>query len=109
MLETVFLKVKEDRVDALKHWMEELRQREDEVLETFRREGARHEAAYLLESTEGPMLVYVQEAADPERAHRAFQESNLPVDLEHRQVTRDVVAGRLEVAKLFNLSMPDGR
>ena len=109
MLETVFLRVKEDKVDALKHWIEELRQREDEVLETLRNEGSRHEAAYLLESAEGPVLVYGQETADPEKAHRAFRESELPVDLEHRRVMRDVVAGRLEAEELINLSMPDGR
>lgn len=108
MLETVFLRVKEDKVEALKDWMRDLRQREKEVLETFHNEGSRHEAAYLLESAEGPVLVYVQEIADPERAHQAFRESELPVDLEHRAVMQDVVAGRLEVQELLNLSVPGG-
>lgn len=109
MLEIAFLRVKEDKVDILKNWMQEIRQREDEVLETFRNEGTRHEAAYLLEDAEGPVLVYAQETVDPERAHQAFRDSELPIDLEHRQVMQDVVAGRLEAEELLNLSTPDGR
>lgn len=36
MLEVVFSRVREDKVEMLKSWMEELNSREDEVLETFR-------------------------------------------------------------------------
>lgn len=108
MLEVAFLRVKEDKVEVLKEWMEEIQQRENEVLETFRNEGTRHEAAYLLQDTAGgAVLVYAQETVDPERAHQAFRESELPIDLEHRQVMQDVVAGRLEAEELLNLSMPD--
>lgn len=109
MLEVAFLRVKEDKVDVLKEWMEEIRRREGEVLETFYNEGARHEAAYLLEDADGPLLVYVQETVDAQTAHQAFRESELPIGLEHRQVMQDVIAGRLDVEELLNLSMPDGR
>lgn len=104
-METVVLRVKKDKVDVLKSWMEELRRREGEVLETMRNEGSRHEAAYLLENAEGPVLVWVQEVADPERAHRVFRESGAPIDSEHREVMGEVISGRLRTEELLNLSV----
>lgn len=101
----VFLRVREDKPGVLKDWVRELRQREDEVLESFRNGGTRHEAAYLLEDADGPVLVHAQETVDPQTAHRAFRESELAIDLKHRQVMQEVVVGRMEAEELLNLSM----
>ena len=105
MLEVVFSRVEEARVEQLRAWMEELGHREDEVLETFRNEGTRHERAFLLEGRDGPVLVYAIEAEDPERARQAYSDSTLPIDLEHRRVMREVLSGRSEVEELLNLSL----
>jgi len=103
MLKIVFVRVREEKLDLLKGWIEELKRREDEVLETFEQEGTRHERAYLLEGKEGPVLVYAMEMEDPERARRAYQESELPIDLEHREVMRKVTAGPVQVEQLLDL------
>jgi hypothetical protein len=107
MLEVAFLRVREEKVDALREWMAEIGRREDEALETLRNEGTRHERAYLLECKEGPVLVYALEMEDPERAHRAFRESALPIDAEHKRVMGEVIAGRLQPEELLDLSLPD--
>lgn len=101
----VFLRVREDKPDVLKDWVRELRQREDGVLEPFRNGGTRHEAACLLEDADGPVLVHAQETVDPQTAHRVFRESEPAIDLKHRQVMQDVVAGRLEARESLNPSM----
>jgi hypothetical protein len=84
--------------------MHELTQRRDEVVETFRAEGTRHESAYLLQGASGPVLVYVQQVDDPEQARRAFAASQLPIDLQHKQVMAEVREGRANVELLFDLS-----
>ena len=109
MLEVVFSRVREDKVDDLKGWMEELKNREDEVLETFRNEGTRHERVFLLEGFDGPVLVYAMEMGDPEGARRAYLNSDLPIDQEHRRVMGEVLSGRAEAEELLNLGGPPER
>jgi hypothetical protein len=53
MMRVGFFEVRADQVEHLRAWMHELTQRRDEVLETFRAEGTRHECAYLLQGA-GP-------------------------------------------------------
>lgn len=108
MLQVVFARVREGKVDALKAWMEELKRREDEVLETFRNEGTLHERYFLLEGREGPALACVMAVDDPERAGEAFRGSALPIDHEHREVMEEVLAEALPVEELLDLSMPRG-
>jgi Family of unknown function (DUF6176) len=104
MLRVGFLKVRPDQVDRLRAWTQELTQRRDEVLETFRAESTRHECAYLLQGASGLILVYVQQVDDPERARRAFAASQLPIDLEHKQVMAEVREGPAEAELLFDIS-----
>jgi len=40
-------KIEPDKVDRLKEWMDEVRERESEVIETFQSEGMLTEAAFL--------------------------------------------------------------
>ncbi len=92
MLSVVLRKVKDGEVDRLRSWMAELNERQDEVRETFAQEGVMHERAYLLEMEKGPVLVYAIEARDFEAASRAYNDSTLPIDLEHRKVMSKVLA-----------------
>jgi hypothetical protein len=71
VLRVRFLKVKPDRVERLRAWMDELARRHDEVVVTFAQETVRHEAAWLLETSAGPILVYAIEADDLDEAQRA--------------------------------------
>jgi len=94
MLRVEFSRVREGQVDQLREWMRALMSRQAEVRQTFEQEGVRHEAAYLLEAAEGPVLVYAIELQDEARAMQAFESSTVPIDLEHRRRMDDVLAGR---------------
>lgn len=101
MIKLSILKVRPDRVERLRSWFAELTRRREEVLETFRREGTRHEIVRLLETGDGPVLIYAMEAADLERAAEAFRTSPLPIDREHRDVLRACLAESAATEELF--------
>jgi hypothetical protein len=110
VLEVRFIRVRQDGVARLRQWMAELAERSDEVRETFRREGVRHERAFLLDHGGEALLVYAMESDDPERARAAFAQSTLPIDLEHKRVIEDVSAGAAPAEALADLRLdPDGR
>jgi hypothetical protein len=94
MLRVEFSQVRDGQVDRLRAWMRELMARPDEVRETFEQEGVRHEAAYLMQSVDGPVLVYAIDVDDMEPAQQAFEHSSLPLDLEHRRTMDAVLVSR---------------
>jgi hypothetical protein len=83
--------------------MAELGRRQDEVRATFRNEGVRHEQAYLIESVNGPVLVYAIEVEDPEAALLAYAASTLPLDAEHRKVMAAVLGPPAEAELLYEV------
>src|SRR4029077_3205942 len=94
MLRVQFSRVKDGQVERLRAWMQELMARPDEVRATFAQEGVRHEAAYLIEAREGPVLLYAIEVDDEARGFEAYTNSTLPIDLEHRRIMESVLVGR---------------
>jgi hypothetical protein len=108
MIEIAFFRVHHNQVERLRDWLGELARRADETRASFAQEGTRHERAYLLHDRDGPILVYAMELDDPERAHQAYAASTLPIDLEHKQVMRQVIAGRVDAELLYDLgTIPD--
>jgi Family of unknown function (DUF6176) len=105
MIEIAFARVHHDQVERLRGWLQELTQRADETRATFAQEGVRHERAYLLRDRDGPILIYAIEAEDPERARQAYAASTLPIDAEHKQVMRQVIAGRIDAELIYHLSL----
>ena len=105
MIRVAFKKIAPDKVDKLTWWLSELHRREDEVRETFRQETVRHEQAYLLESSDHPILVYIMEVEDPDAARRAFQSSDLPIDREHREVMDEVASETLNIELLYDVRL----
>jgi hypothetical protein len=102
VLRVRFFRVKPDKIDRLREWMEELHRRRDEVLETFAQETVRHEAAWLMETVEGTILVYAIEAEDLDQAQRAVEENPLPIDLEHRAVMDEIIEVPIELEQLLD-------
>jgi hypothetical protein len=98
-----FFEIRPDQVERLRAWTHELTRRRDEVLETFRAETTQQECPYLLPGASGPILVYAQQVDDPDQAHRAFAASELPIDLQHKQVMAEVREGSAEVEVLFDI------
>lgn len=105
MIRVAFRKIPANKVDRLKAWLAEAQSREDEVRETFRQETVTHEQAFLLKCANEDILVYVMEVEDPETANRAFQDSILPIDRQHREVMEDVVSETLEPELLYDVRL----
>jgi hypothetical protein len=105
MLELAFHRVADGELDRLRSWMGELMRRRDEVIETFENEGTRHEVAYLLSTSDGPILVQAMEVEDRERARAAFRSSSLPIDVEHKQVMRRVLGEAVPAEALYEAAM----
>ena len=55
----------------------------------------------LLKTSDGPILIYAMEAPDHERAAAAFKQSKLAIDIEHKQVMKQVLAGKADVELLY--------
>jgi hypothetical protein len=105
VLDVHFHRVRPDQVDSLRAWMAELMRRQNEVRETFRNEGVRHEQAFLLHTDEGVVLVYIHEVEDPEAARRAYSASTLPIDLEHRQRMSAALDGAATAELLYEVRL----
>jgi len=99
-------RVAEGQLDVLRWWMGELMRRSDEVLQTFHNEGTREEQVYLLHTSDGPILVYVMDVADPERADFAFRYSALPIDQQHKQVMHQVLGDPVDAELLYDVRLP---
>lgn len=86
-----FFRVAPEKLDRLRWWMAEVARRRDEALETLANESVRHEAAWLLQTPDGPILVYAIEAEDLAQVDRAFRSSSFRIDHDHRRVMDEVL------------------
>jgi hypothetical protein len=59
---------------------------------------------HLLSGVDGPVLLYVMDVDDVEKAQRAFATSKLPIDVEHKRVMRACSLGPAESEVLFECS-----
>ena len=100
-----FARVLPGKVDRLRWWLREVARRRDEALETLVSEGVRHEAAWLLETADGPILVYAIEAEDLARVDEAFNTSTFPIDHEHRRIMDEVLGEPYPVEALLDLRL----
>ena len=85
--------------------MAELAERRQEVLETFANETVRHEVGYLMETSDGLVLVYAIEAEDLDRASQAVVERPFPIDLQHRKVMSEVLAEEIDLEPILDESI----
>ena len=104
MLRVSFRAIRPGKEARLRAWLVELNDRAEEVRATFRDETVRTEQAFIVAGPDGPMLVYVMEAADFERGTSAFTNSQHPIDAEHRAVMKECVGPALDVRPLYNVS-----
>jgi len=101
MLSVVFSRVRDGEVERLRAWGRELMERSDEVRETFRQEGVRHESSHLIQTADGWVHVIAIEVEDMERARAAFAASKLPIDSEHREVMQAALDGLFPAELLY--------
>lgn len=84
-------KIEPGKTERLREWTEEIRDREDEAVETLANEGMHLEAAFLERTDEGAFLVYFVKADDVDAVFAAFEESDHEIDHEHRDVLDEVL------------------
>jgi len=100
-----FVKVRPERVVQLREWFAELSRRKPEVLASFEQESTRAERVHLMLTATGPVLVYVMDVVNPERAAAAFSSSTLPIDVEHKAAMNACCIGSAEAELLFECSV----
>jgi hypothetical protein len=104
-----FRRIKPEKETELRAWLAALSTRADEVRLTFVDETVRHEQAFILQTVDGPVLVYAVEAEDFERGRAAFAQSTHPIDKEHKRVMAECLGDRLEVPPLHDVAIKDSR
>lgn len=107
MLRVVFSRIKPGKEARLRDWLKELGERADEVRATFVDETVRHEQGFILNTSEGSMLIYVMEAEDLERGRKAYLASTHPIDAQHRQVMAECLDGTVVVEPLYDVALRD--
>jgi len=107
MLHVSFRRVKPGKEAQLRAWLAELSARTDEVRSTFVEETVRHEQAFVLQTVDGPILVYAMEAADCDRGRVVFAQSKHAIDEEHKQVMGECLGDRLDVQPLYDVALDD--
>ena len=107
MLRVSFRRVKPGKEARLRAWLAELSARAGEVRATFVDETVRHEQAFILQTVDGPVLVYAMEAADFDRGREAFARSKHAIDEEHKQVMGECLGDRLKVEPLYDVALDD--
>jgi hypothetical protein len=109
MIELSFHRVRPEKVERLRTWLSEVMRRKDEALETFAREGTRHEVASLTMTNEGPVLVYAIERDPTIDGQKAFLTSDLPIDKEHLAVLKECLFARHDAETLLDIALPSER
>lgn len=107
MIHITVTQVDPGKVEKLRDWLQVVQgPRRDEVTATLVDEGVRHERAVLVESSDGPLLVYVVECDDYEAARAAFAKSEHPIDAEHKQVMAEVGGTPVPFEELLDVKPP---
>jgi hypothetical protein len=107
MLRVNFRRIKPGKEAQLRAWLTELSERSDEVRATFVHETVRHEQAFVLQTVDGPILVYAVEAVDHDRGRDAFARSKHAIDEQHKKVMGECLGARVEVQPLYDVALDD--
>ncbi|GAB2944122.1 hypothetical protein GCM10027280_36070 [Micromonospora polyrhachis] len=104
MIRLAVARVHPDQVDALRAWFHELESgRRAEALLTLADERCSHELATLVESSDGPLLVYAMEVEDEGRSRAAYAASSHAIDSEHRAVMAAALNGQPTHERVLDL------
>lgn len=105
MLRVSFRRIKPDKEVQLRAWLAALSTRADEVRATFVDETVRQEQAFILQTAEGPVLVCAMEAEDFKRGRAAFNQSNHPIDEEHKSIMAECLGDDLGLQPLYDVAL----
>ncbi|WP_240642433.1 DUF6176 family protein [Microbacterium sulfonylureivorans] len=90
---------------SVEHWLGEVNgPLRSEAIETLRAEGVSHETAIILDTSDGPVIVYAMETDDIDRARRVGAASTHPIDRRHHEVMRAADDGPAPFRVVLDLS-----
>ena len=104
MLNATIARVREDELPKLRAWLASLGERRDELGESYRRQGTRHELFFLVRARGQPLLVLISELDDVEQASSAFLRSDFPLDVEFKTLFQQVSPELADVELLYDSS-----
>ena len=107
MIRVELRRVKPEKEARLREWLSELNSRADEVRATFEDETVRAEQAYIIPTSDGPVLVYAMEAEDFDVGAQAYANSKHPIDHEHRAVMKECLGEPLRLKPLYEVKAND--
>jgi len=100
LLNASFAAIQETDVPVIREWLASLAERRDELRESYRNQGTRHELFFLVRAPD-PVLVLISELDDVEQGSVTFLRSRLPLDLEFKSLVQTVSNGEMLVAELL--------
>jgi len=113
MLNATFVRVRRSEVPRLRAWLRDLRARREELAESYRLQGTRHERFFLVDvpggpeearGADGPLLVLLSELEDTDRGGTAFLRSRAPLDVEFKTLIQEIARDELEPELLYDSS-----
>jgi hypothetical protein len=107
MLRVTIRRVKPEKEARLREWLSGLNARADEVRATFEAETVRAEKAYIIPTSDGPVLVYAMEAEDFDVGAQAYATSKHPIDHEHRAVMQECLGESVGSRPLYDVAITD--
>lgn len=102
MLNTTIARVDEEDVPILREWLSSLATRRDELRESYRTQGTRHEQFFLVRTRRTPILVLISELENVEEGTRTFLASELPIDVEFKSLYQEISPEEAEVELLYD-------
>ena len=107
MIRLAVRSVRPDEEQKLRDWLGVVNgPRSAEALATLAGEGCTHEIGVLVQTSDGPLLVYAMEVQDEERSRQAARDSPHAIDAEHKRVMLSTLSNGLEVETLIDLRSP---
>jgi len=96
--------VRPSEEQKLRDWLGVLNgPRSSEAQATLTAEGCTHEVGILVQTSDGPLLVYAMAVEDEERSRQAGLDSRHAIDADHKRVRAAALAGEPEMERLLDL------
>jgi hypothetical protein len=108
MIELSVRRVKPGQEETLRSWLGQVGgSRRGEAAATLIDEGVTHETVVLVETADGPVVVYAIEADDLDRAYEVARTSRHRIDADHKRIMESALGEAVPIEVLLDLR-PDG-
>lgn len=104
MLNTTFVRVREDALPRLREWLRGLEDRREELRASYATEGTLQEQFFVVRGADGPILVLVTELENRRRGEESFLRSHMRLDVEFKNLIQEVGLGEPDLELLFDSS-----